>query len=82
MWREDQVKVYPERIKDEELIKAYEVGMVGKYTVDVGWEKLHGVQPIRQVRWLQGRRNHHGGPMPRLQKGWRQEPPLPNNVGW
>ena len=43
MWREDEVKVYPEQIKDGELYKAYGCGMRGKYTMDVGWEKNYTV---------------------------------------
>ena len=43
MWREDAVKIYPERIKDDELRKAYENGMVAKYTMDVGWERSFSI---------------------------------------
>ena len=82
MWRDDQDKVYPEKIKDEELYKAHECGMVGKYTLDVGWEKkLHGVQPVRQIRRLEGCRNHNGSPLPRLQERWGQASPLSEDVG-
>ena len=43
MWRECAVKIYPERIKDLDLRKAYERGTVGKYTLDVGWERAYTV---------------------------------------
>ena len=43
MCREDEVKVYPEKIKDGELYKAYECAMVAKYTMDVGWERSYTV---------------------------------------
>ena len=38
MWRPADVHIHPERIKDPELQEAHLKGMVGKYTVDVGWE--------------------------------------------
>ena len=43
MWREDAVEIYPERIKDSELQKAHENGMVAKYTMGVGWERCFSI---------------------------------------
>ena len=38
MWKAADVHIHPERCKDPELQEAHLKGMVGKYTVDVGWE--------------------------------------------
>ena len=46
MWRECDVKIYPGKIRDKELRKAYEKGMVGKYTMDVGWERSYTIYNV------------------------------------
>ena len=46
MWKEEEVSVYPEPIRDEEMAKAKEAGRVGKYTMSMGWERDYMVYPI------------------------------------
>ena len=36
MWKEEEVSIYPEPIRDEELAKAKQAGRVGKYTTSMG----------------------------------------------
>ena len=46
MWKEDNVEILPEKIKDEDLGKAKNCGRVEKYLMDVGWEKSYRVYPV------------------------------------
>ena len=46
MWREAEVKIFPEKTKNEELAKAKEMGRAGKYIMDFGWEKSYMVYPM------------------------------------
>ena len=46
MWRAEQVQVFPEKMRDEELNKAMEKGRVGKYIMDVGWDANYTVYPL------------------------------------
>ena len=46
LWKEDEVKIYPDMITYDELRNAYECGMVGKYTMDMGWGRCFTVYNI------------------------------------
>ena len=51
MWKEDGVKIFPEKMKDHDLRKASEGGRTGKYTMSLGWEKSYTCYPIyKKVR--------------------------------
>ena len=40
MWKEDEVKIYPEVMKDQDLIRASEQGRAGKYMMNSGWGEI------------------------------------------
>ena len=46
MWKDDEVHVYPEKMQDDDLVKARSLGRAGKYIVNVGWESNYVVYPI------------------------------------
>ena len=50
MWREQDVKIFEEKIKDENLEKAGEMGRASKYIMDVGWETYCVYNLLRQIR--------------------------------
>ena len=81
MCREDEVKVYPEKIKDGELYKAYECAMVAKYTMDVGWERSYTVYNLYGKSGGSKGDHHDGSPMPGMQKRRRARHPRAEDVG-
>ena len=46
MWRGGTVKIFPGKIKDEELQKAQEQGRAGKYVMDLGWRENYTVYVV------------------------------------
>ena len=46
MWKDEDVKIFPETIKDEDLMKAREAGRAGEYMLNLGWEKNYICYPI------------------------------------
>ena len=46
MWRDDEVQVYPEKIGDEDLAKARDLGRAGKYIVNLRWDYNYLVYPV------------------------------------
>ena len=46
MWKGNEVQIFPERIKDEELQKTREQGRAGKKNMDVGCDISYAIYPI------------------------------------
>ena len=39
MWRDDEVNIFPEKLRGDALKQAYDRGIVAKYVMDAGWEQ-------------------------------------------
>lgn len=46
IWKEEEVSVYAEAIRGQEMTKAKDAGRVGKYMMSMGWERGYMVYPI------------------------------------